>query len=229
MDEPSASRRRVLLGAAAGVGAVAGCTGGGDDGTPTPAGGWPASTATPTTSGRLPAPVKGNPDADLTLAVYEDYACPHCADYNAEGFPELQSNFDASAIRYEHRDLPIPVADPGSWQAASAAREVQARHGDQAFWTYAAGLFDRSDDLRGDAPSVLSSLADDLGFDGEAIRAAGVNVTHEETVTADRQQAVDLGVGGTPAFVVDGQVVTSGFGDGTVSTVTSALEDALDG
>jgi protein-disulfide isomerase len=228
MDDYTTSRRRVLLGVGAGVGtlALAGCSGGGAE-TPAPGETWPASTATPTGDGPLPAPVKGNPDAEVTLAVYEDYACPHCADYNAEGFPELQAAYDGSEIRYEHHDLPIPVADPGSWQVASAAREVQARHGDRAFWNYAAALFDRSNEIRGDVGSLLSSIADDLGFDGEAISAAGVNLAHEETLTADRERGVSAGVSGTPGFVLDGEVVTSGFNADTISTVRSAIDDAL--
>jgi len=219
------SRRDVL--AAAGtmaVGVLAGCSGAsGGDG----ADGDGDGDATPAAQ-QLPAPVKGDPGAAVTLAVFEDYACPHCADYNVEGFPELDAEYvDPGAIRYEHRDLPIPVADPGSFQAANAARAVQDRHGDDAFWTYAAALFERSGEIPGEAPDLFATIADEQGHDGEAIRAAAVDRVYGGTIQADREEAVELGVEATPAFVLNGEVVASGYGSGTVEEVSAALDEAL--
>jgi len=219
------SRRRTL--ATVGIGAVgclAGCAGGsggsGADGTD-------EGEATPTGE-RLAPPVKGDPDAPVTLAVFEDYACPHCADYNTDGVPELEAAYvDPGEIRYEHRDLPIPVADPGSFQAANAAREVQSRNGDGEFWTYAAALFERSGDIAAEAPTLFGTIADEQGHDGEAVREAAVDRTHEETVQGDRQEAADLGVGATPSFVLNGEIVTSGFGPETVEEVSAAVDKAL--
>jgi len=226
------SRRRTL--AAVGIGAVgflAGCAGGsggsGADGTDDGDGNGEAGEATPAGE-RLAPPVKGDPDAPVTLAVFEDYACPHCADYNTDGFPELEAAYlDPGEIRYEHRDLPIPVADPGSFQAANAAREVQNRNGDGAFWIYAAALFERSGDIAVEAPTLLATIADEQGHGGEAVREAAVDRTHEETVQGDRQGAADLGVEATPSFVLNGEIVTSGFGPGTVEEVSAAVDEAL--
>lgn len=233
-DESGVSRRRLLLGVGGATALLAGCSGGnngdGTDGSDTGGSGATDSQTTPTTSdGRLPAPVLGDPDASVTLAVYEDYACPHCADYNLNGFEELNSEYiEPGDIRYEHRDAPIPVADPGSWQAASAARDVQARHGSAAFWEYAKKLFENSSDLRGDVEPLFEQLATDLGFsDAAAIAEAGVNRAHDQTVKADRQMATDIGIPGTPAFVINGDAVTSGFGGDTISEVSSALDSAL--
>ncbi len=226
-------RRNVLSGLAVGAVGLAGCLSGGDsDGSNSNEAPNQTVTSgeTPTTSNsRLPAPVLGDPEASVTLAVYEDYACPHCADYNLNGFPELESAYiDSEQIRYEHRDAPIPVADPGSWQAASAAREAQARHGDDAFWAYAKKLFENSRSIGGNVESLFITIGDDLGLDdADAIAQAGVNRVHDRTVRADRQRAGEIGVSGTPAFAIDGEVVTSGFGDSTLSTVESALDRKL--
>lgn len=224
------TRRQVLAGAgtAALVGTVglAGCSGGGAEG----AGGSEATgTGTGTADPQLSPPVRGDPDADVTLAVYEDFACPHCKDYNESGFPELAPYVEEGRIRYEHRDLPIPVLDPGSYEAANAARAVQDRHGDGAFWSYAEGLFARQSGLRSEAPELYAEVAEALGNDGASIREAAVDRAYGASVTADRQRAEDLGVGGTPGFVLNGEVVTSGFGDSTVATVTAALDEALSG
>jgi len=223
---------RVVGGATLGV--LAGCTGGsgasGDGESGNEGGSGDGETDAPGTpiGEQLPAPVKGDADADVTLAVFEDYACPHCADYNVEGFPELAAEYvDPGEIRYEHRDLPIPVADPGSFQAANAARAVQDRHGDEAFWEYAAVLFERSGEIPGGAPDIFGTIADEQGHDGEAIRAAAADRVYEGTVQADREEGVELGVEATPSFVLDGEVVASGYGSGTVEEVSAAIEAAL--
>jgi protein-disulfide isomerase len=230
-DGTGPTRRRLLAGVGtAATALLAGCggtggndaTGGGSDSSPTA-----TSTGTPFEEALAP-PVKGDADAAVTLEVYEDYACPHCADYNAEGFPELDEAYVSTGdIRYEHRDLPIPVADPGSFQAANAARAVQHRDGDGAFWPYSGALFEQSGRIAAEAPQLFATLAEERGHDAGAVRAAATNRTYRRTVQRDRQRAVELGVESTPAFALNGEIVASGFGSGTVGTVRAALDRAL--
>lgn len=234
------SRREVLTGLSVGVGVLAGCMSDGEsdagdggtdpsgtdspecgDTTPRPASFTPSDQP-------LTAPVNGDPDAAVTLAVYEDYACPHCADYNAEGFPELDSAYvQPGDIRYEHRDMPIPVADPGSWQAANAARAVQDRQGDEAFWSYAGAVFEEFQQLGSEPLALVQSLAADRCYAEDAIRSAATDRTYDQTVKSDRQRGIDLGAQATPTFVVNDEIVASGFGSDTVDTVSSALDSAL--
>ncbi|MFT4880116.1 MAG: protein-disulfide isomerase [Natronomonas sp.] len=232
-DTPT--RRRILAalgatGAAGFAGCIGGSTptangqGGGEDGDTDSNGTGDSPTAQP----QLPAPVSGDPDADVTLAVYEDFACPHCQAYNATGYPELAAAFvDPGRVRYEHRDLPIPVLDPESFEAANAARAVQDRHSDEAFWAYADALFSNQDALGSETPGLYATVAADLGYEGEPVRADAVDQVYADTVAGDRQRGVDAGVEGTPGFVVDGEVVASGFGDSTVGTVQAAVEERL--
>jgi protein-disulfide isomerase len=242
MHEPSRSarrptRRRLLAAVGTGTASVlAGCAGGsggtepGSDGA---SGATPeddsGGSGTPTPSREpLAPPVAGNSDAAVTLEVYEDYACPHCARYNAEGFPELEEAYvSPGEIRYEHRDLPIPVADPGSFRAASAARAVQDAHGDGAFWPYADALFEHSDRIPTDEPDLFARLAEEQGHDPEAVRSAAVERTYRRTVERDRERAIALGAESTPAFALDGEIVASGFGSATVDTVRAAIDRAL--
>jgi protein-disulfide isomerase len=230
---PVSTRRQLLAGVGVATAALAGCSGdaGGSETTPTAGDGEGPTTPTPTPTPvgeLLSPPVTGNADAAVTLTVFEDYACPHCADYNAEGFPELDGAYvSPGEIRYEHRDLPIPVVDPGSFRAANAARAVQHRYGDEAFWSYSRALFERSGDIGSRTPGLFETLADERGQDGGSIRSAAVNRRYRRTVDRDRQRAVDLGAEATPTFVVNGEIVASGFGSDTLGTVRGALDEAL--
>jgi protein-disulfide isomerase len=241
-DDTRRSRRRVLAALAGGVGLLAGCAGtspGDTEPTSTPADTETATatateteteTATATvTTGEQPlsAPVRGDPEAAVTLEVYEDYACPHCREFYLNGLPTLAAAYlDPGRIRYEHRDLPIPVVE-ASYRAASAARAVQDRRGEEAFFAFAKGVFERQGDLRGEDLAVYESLAHGMNADPEAVRAAGATRAYDPTVTADRQRGIEAGVDGTPGFVVNGEVVTTGYGDGTLDTVRSALDERL--
>lgn len=50
----------------------------------------------------------GNPDAPLKLVEYGSRSCPHCAAFDAEGFPKLKAGMIASGkVSYEFRDYPV--------------------------------------------------------------------------------------------------------------------------
>jgi protein-disulfide isomerase len=170
-------------------------------------------------NGRLPAPVRGDPEADVTVMAFEDYACPHCRDYSLEVVPELASQYmEPGIIRYEFRDFPIPVAEPTSWRAANAAREAQDRAGDATFWEYEKLLFENQNRL---GPDTFAGIANELDLDGEAVRDAAVNEKHTNTVQADRNMGQNMGVEGTPTVFVDGNAVRP-----TAEAIGDAIEQA---
>ena len=226
MDDTSDTSRRALL-AASGLtlATLAGCSGGtggestdtsGDGGTTTAEGGAGRETATPRTD-RLSAPVAGDPDADVTVAVYEDFACPHCGTFNEEVYPTIRSEYvDSDRIRYEHHDFPIPVDETVSWQAPNAARAVQATVGDEAFYEYADLLFANQGSLE---PNAYAALAEEVGADSSTVKTAAVDRVYDVTIEADRERGIEAGVRGTPTAFVNGE---------EVATTTEALTEAID-
>lgn len=50
----------------------------------------------------------GNPDAPVKLIEYGSRSCPHCAVFDAEGFPVLKAGpIAAGKMSYEFRDFPV--------------------------------------------------------------------------------------------------------------------------
>lgn len=199
------NRRQFLTGSVAVAAATAGCLSGSEP-EPEPAEfGTIAATSPPEGASPLPTIVAGDPEADVTVAAYEDYACPHCATYSIEVFPQLaQEYLEAGTIRYEFRDFPIPVDETVSWQAANAARAVQAAAGPQACFEYSERLFANQRDL---SPATYGTLTDGLDVDGETVREAAEERQYDESVEADKQTGIDNGVQGTPTVFVDGEPV----------------------
>ena len=209
MSEPL-SRRGVLAIAGTGLTAISGCLGSSNSGD---------STDTTATE-QLDTPVQGDPEAAVTVAVFKDYACPHCQEYTTSTYPELRAEFiDAGAIRYEFHDFPIPVDQEVSWEAACAARMVQDLAGHGAFWQYQKRLFENQSSLGGE---TYANLADDLPVDGDQVQQGVEDRQFEPTVLADRQTGVEMGVEGTPAVFVNGTLLDRW----DVNTVTAAIRDA---
>lgn len=216
-------RRRDVIRASGALGAVAiaGCTG---DDSPDDTPGDDTTQTEPEPEQQLPRPVAGNPDAAVTVASFEDFACPHCATYSLEVLPEIWSTYvEPGEIRYEWFDLPIPDSfdGTGSWEAAVAARSVQANTDDGAFWTFAESVFENQNSLSLDR---YETLANDAGADGATVRQETEDRTYEPTVRYDRGVAVDREVSATPTVFVDGEPLQAPDYD----ELSTAIDDALD-
>jgi protein-disulfide isomerase len=216
-DGPRGTRRGYLAAVAAG-GAIglAGCIGGASGGR---AGCEP--TDEPTVDS-VPAPVLGDPDAAVTVMAFEDFACPHCATYSLEEFPTLRSEYiDPGDVRYEFYHFPIPVDEKWSWEAASAASGVLDETDTATFYEFTHGVFESQDDM---SYETIRTAAEDAGAPGCAVVNDAANESYRPVAEADRQRAVDMGAGGTPAIYVDGRSVRP-----TAEDVGAAIESALQG
>jgi protein-disulfide isomerase len=172
----------------------------------------------------LPRPTLGPSDAAVTVDVYEDYACPHCADFSLEVFPRIREEYISSGeIRYRFFDFPLPVDEQWSWGGAVAARAVQDRTDDETFFAYAKALFENQSDLTQSGFQLVHDLAEEQGVDGCAVYGAVEQETYRPVVEADRQHAVDNGYQSTPTVVVNGTALDS-YG---YDAISSAIDENL--
>jgi protein-disulfide isomerase len=243
-SEDSFSRRDVLASSVtAGLVAIAGCSGDGD-GAGTESGTTvtqsPTSTPDPTSTrtgmtteaettesddASLPTPAIGPSDAEVTVSVFEDYLCGHCAHYNLNGFPNIKSEYvDPGSIRYEHYDFPV-VHETWSWRSAIAARSVQATVGGDAFWPYAKQLFAKRQET---GIELYRSIAREVGADPDVVEQDVLEEQWRPVVEADQQRGRDQGVTGSPTFFINGTEVDPKGHDSWYSAVSAAIDDALE-
>ena len=221
-------RRRGVLAGLAGSLALAGCVGDDDNGDDDN-GDENGEEENGLTNGADVSwpPVKGNPEAAVTIEVYTDFGCPACGIYADEYLPDIEEEYlQNGQVRYEHRDLVLPVYDPESYAAANAARAVFHEEGHETFWEYKSALLERQGELQ-TGPDVLGDIADEMGLDGEAIQSAGETEQYEDEVQADYDRAIQHGVPGTPTPVVEGEVASGETLDEIVENATVLLDDAL--
>lgn len=172
----------------------------------------------------LPVPVLGDSDADVTVMVFEDFTCPACAQFKRQVHPQLVGQYaDPGHIRYEHRDLPIPVDEQWAYAVASAARSVHDQAGDEAFFAYAGEIYGYQN--AGYSLDAIETAAADLpvDVDAEAVRADAEDEAYREELEAEAERGADAGVEGTPTVVVNGAEV-----EPSLSGVTEAIDDELD-
>lgn len=176
----------------------------------------------------LPRPTLGAEDAAVTVDVYEDFACSHCATYHLDVFPNVKEEFiDPGDIHYRFFDFPLPVSEQWSWGGAIASRAVQDRTDDETFFEYASSLFEQQGDLTSDGYSVVRDTAEEYDVDGCEVATSVEQDTYRPVVESDRQRAVGEGYDGTPTVVVNGQQL-GGYGWNTVRTEIEAHLDSAE-
>ncbi len=151
--------------------------------------------------GALPDPTLGDEDAPVEVVEYSDFRCPYCAQFAQETKPELVERYvDTGVVHYVWRDL--PYQGEGARQAALAARAAQEQG---QFWQYHDALFASQDQEFSD--ERLRAIADELGLDVEAFDEALASERHDDVVAAGFDRGQELGLTGTPAFTINGEVI----------------------
>lgn len=156
-------------------------------------------------------PTRGNPDAPVSIVEFSDFQCPYCQRAAATVEALLDKHGEDVRLAYLHFPLPNhPWATP-----AAIASECAANQSDEAFWTLHDAYFA---DQRALTPQNVieksrgylegsgldlaqwATCADDPS--SEAYQAAAAEV---QKMTALGQE---MGVSGTPAFFVNGAMLS---------------------
>lgn len=137
---------------------------------------------------------KGPADADVVLIKFSDFECPFCATAAADMKDFTAGHEDDVLYVYKH--FPLTQIHPEAMPAAQAT--WAAKQQDQ-FWLYHDGLFAYQDKLGED---YYVELAEEIGLDVEQFNRDRNSPEAKAAVEADAQLAQELGLGGTPSFVM---------------------------
>ncbi|MBM7824480.1 protein-disulfide isomerase [Arcanobacterium pluranimalium] len=151
---------------------------------------------------------KGKVNARLVVEIYADFRCGHCANFSLNVEPKLKKMIDDGTIRYEFNSLPVLGEE-----SVLAAQAAQAAANQGMFWQYHDALYEglatKSVTYTADG---LTDLAKTVGIkDVEKFRA---DLTSPQTVEAVRKELENgrqLGINGTPAFLIGYQYVPGGI------------------
>ena len=166
---------------------------------------------TPVTTFEVDAPFPRRGDTGaLVVDWWCDLACPDCSD-GLEVLDELRDRFgDDLDVRLRHFPLTNHV-----WAVAAAQCHAEAAAQGQGE-AFAAMALSTADAI--DGPADYVELAEHLGLDADSVADALFDGRHAGAVRRDHDEGRELGVTGTPTFVVDGLLVDA----------SSTLDGALD-
>lgn len=151
------------------------------------------------------AAVLGDPAAPITIIEFTDYQCPFCARHVADTMPTLLTEMvESGRVYYQLKDFPLDDLHPEARQASTAARCA----GEQdAYWPMHDALFARQAEWSGTgqaAGPTFVAIATDLSLDATAFDACLQSGQFDETIQANLDEGLALGVRGTPSFFIDG-------------------------
>jgi len=142
------------------------------------------------------SPVSGNLKGEITLVEFYDYRCGFCKKA-ASAVTELQKV--DPRVRVVYKDLPI-LGEP-SELAAKAALASQAQGKHQAFHE---ALLASHADMSKDA---ILKIAVKVGLDAKRLEADMANSKWQTVIDKNRALARELGISGTPGFIVGNELV----------------------
>lgn len=219
----SHTRRGYLttLGTAATVG-LAGCTGGGGSGAVETSYECELTARDPVAE--LSQPVSGPSDAAVTVDVFEDFACTHCADFATGGLSRLKDEYlDGGNVLFRHFDLLIPVSE-WSGRVANAARSIQDTQGDAAFFEFSLAAYENIDDY---SWQLIGDLAADVDADPCRTLSDASNATYEPVLNDNRETGSNRGVESTPAIFVNDTLIEPPETGGWYDPVRSEIDADL--
>lgn len=148
--------------------------------------------------------IAGSNHAALLLVEYGDYECPSCAE--AEPLTRHLVEIFGSHIKFIFRHYPLVEVHPHAETAAEAA-EAAAAQG--KFWLMHHLLFTHSKHL--DLPA-LRHYAQTLDLDMLRFNAEMADHIYAQRVHEHRRSGEQIGLHGSPSFILNGAVVDVSFG-----------------
>lgn len=156
-------------------------------------------------------PTVGNPDADIHVVEFFDYSCGYC-----------KRAFNDLALLLEEDEnvkvtfVDFPILGPGSLLAAKWSMAAK-NQGDDKFFAYHSALM-KSPGTQSE--EVLEMLAEKAGLDVGKLKEDVNDPAITAALEKNREIAVELGIRGTPAFIIGDELFRGYLGyDGLTAVI----------
>lgn len=159
-------------------------------------------------------PVRGNPNAKVTLVNFDDLECPYCAKLHSELFPDTLNHYKG-LIKIVYRDMPIEQLHPWAMHASVNANCLASQSG-TSYWSYVDYLHTHGEDITGPDRDVKKS---DAALDKAAMEQgqkdkldtgklqACVAKQDEAPIRQEMKLSDSLNINQTPTLYVNGEMI----------------------
>lgn len=156
-------------------------------------------------------PFLGSRDAKVTIIEFSDYQCPFCRSFWRDTLNQIKQEYidSGKSVEFVYRDFPLSTIHPMAQKYAEAAECSQDQN---KYWQMHDKIFEEQDKL-GQGTIGAYGVDDIKRWGGEL----GLNILefnqcldsgkYASEVKKDFEDGSKAGVGGTPTFFINGQVV----------------------
>ncbi len=174
-------------------------------------------------------PMKGDPDASITIVEFSDFQCPFCAKFHETTLPQLEQNYiKTGKVNFVYRDFPIQNIHPN---AAPAALASECADDQGKFWEMHDLIFENQQIWK-DLPisqsvELYKKYALDIGLDSNEFDSCMDSGKHLDEIQKDLNDGRAYGISGTPGFFVGNEKI--GFIPITGAQPYSTFQRVIDG
>jgi protein-disulfide isomerase len=144
-------------------------------------------------------PFQGAADAPVVIVQYAEFQCPYCGSAR-EALDQVLTAYPGK-VRVEFRDFPLDFHD----RAVPAAVAANCAAKQDKYWPMHDALMKNQRALQ---EADLERVAADIALDLAKWRKCRQDVSMEAEVRADQAEGASYGVTGTPAFFINGIMVS---------------------
>lgn len=156
----------------------------------------------------------GDPNAPVTIEVYEDFQCPACKNFSEQISPLVKETYVSTGqVYYVFRHYPFLDDNAPRNESDQAANASMCAADENRFWDYHDMLFANwNGENRGSFNDRrLLAFAEALDLNMPAFNECFDNNFHKDEIDVDFEMGRQLGVTGTPSVLVNGTIVSPGF------------------
>lgn len=170
-------------------------------------------------------PVRGDPNAPVTMIEFSDFECPFCARFFTETLPTIEERYVATGkVRFVYRDFPIPALHAHALKAAEAGGCANEQG---KFWELHDTIFENQGAM---TVEDLKRYAAELGLNAPTFNTCLDSGKYADEVEADVKAGEVAGVRGTPGFFINGRLVSGAQPTGNfVQIIEEELKKAAEG
>tara|TARA_Y100001937_G_scaffold61180_3_gene83783 strand:+ start:57927 stop:58826 length:900 start_codon:yes stop_codon:yes gene_type:complete len=151
-------------------------------------------------------PVRGNPEAKVTVVEFSDFDCPYCVRIQPTA-QKIREKY-GDRIKWVFKDFPLNQIHPEAMGRHVAANCVRKLEPDK-YWDFFDTMFDETKLEQTRVENGAKKLALSLGVDEAKFDECVANPEMQAEVMGDIEQGEKVGVRGTPSFYIDGEALTN--------------------
>lgn len=163
-------------------------------------------------------PMIGDPEASVTIVEFSDFQCPYCSRFYSQTYLALKEDYvDTGKVNIVFRDFPLGFHS----EAEPSAIAAECANEQGKFWEFHDMIFENQGDM---SASAYLEWAEELELDMDQFESCVESQKYKSEVARDYSDGGRLGVTGTPAFFINGELIV---GAQPYSVFAAAIESML--